>query len=186
MTNLVDSNKIPSLSYAYTAGAAYRYSKVLGSLTLGGCDSVRFTQSSLTFTFASDDSRPLQVRARSIVAINTLSGTVGLLQKPTFMTIDSTLPYLLLPAAACDAFASAFGLVYDDSTELYLVNDTIHDKLVELNPTLTIALGTSLYDVVNATQPSELHNAAFDLEASYRVYLNATRYFPICRAVDET
>ncbi|GAB7346779.1 hypothetical protein MBLNU459_g1879t1 [Dothideomycetes sp. NU459] len=184
MANLVTSKQIPSMSYGYTAGASYRYDKVLGSLTLGGYDGSRFTPSSVSFPFSPGDSNVLQVGIQSILGMSTLSGTINLLGTPMFSTIDSTLPYIWLPESTCDVFASAFGLVYDNSTDLYLVNDTIHSRLQDLNPTLTFVFGPSLYG--GTTQNIVLPYAAFDLQASYPLYENATRYFPIRRAANST
>lgn len=185
MANLVNSKQIPSMSYGYTAGASYRYDKVLGSLTLGGYDSSRFTPSNVTFPFGPDDSNVLAVGIQSILGMSTLSGTVNLLSTAQFSTIDSTLPYIWLPESDCNAFATAFGLTYDNTTDLYLVNSTIHTKLLSLNPTLTFILGPSL-STGNSTQNIVLPYAAFDLLASSPFYLTPTRYFPLRRAANST
>lgn len=157
---------------------------MLGSLTLGGYDSTRFEATGLSIPFASDDTRPLQVAIQTITGESTLSGVTSLLPSPVFANIDSTLPYLWLPESACEAFTSAFGLTYDNVTRLYLVNDTIHAKLSDLNPTVTFQLGTSMFG--GTFQNIQFPYAAFDLEASYPFYDNATRYFPIRRASNET
>ncbi|KAK8204387.1 hypothetical protein M8818_005116 [Zalaria obscura] len=94
-----------------------------------------------------------------------------------------TLPYIWLPQDSCDAFAAAFGLQYDNTTELYTVNNTIHETLVSQNPQLTFVLGTDPYS--GATLALVLPYAAFDLQASYPIYPNATRYFPIRQAANE-
>lgn len=185
MANLVDSKQIPSMSYGYTAGASYRYDKVLGSLTLGGYDSSRFTPSNVTFPFGPDDSNVLAVGIQSILGMSTLSGTVNLLSTAQFSTIDSTLPYIWLPESDCDTFATAFGLIYDNTTDLYLVNSTIHTQLLSLNPTLTFILSPSL-STGSSTQNIVLPYAAFDLLASSPFYSNATRYFPLRRAANST
>lgn len=203
---LLNSTKlIPSLSYGYTAGAVYgeiygslwpilpltrmliinlAFSGVLGSLTLGGYDSSRFEPTDLVVSFASDDSRPLQVPIQTITGESTLAGTQSLLPTPVYANIDSTLPYLWLPEAACDNFATAFGLTYDNDTDLYVINDTIHTQLTSLNPTVTFKIGNSIYNGV--TQNIMLPYAAFDLNASYPIYANTTRYFPIRRAANDT
>lgn len=134
--------------------------------------------------FAGDDSRPLQVAIQSITGQSTLTGTTSLLPTPVFANIDSTLPYLWLPQAACDNFQTAFGLIYDNTTDLYTVNDTIHTQLTNLNPSVTFRLGNTLFD--GTTQNIQFPYAAFDLEASYPIYTNATKYFPIRRAANDT
>jgi len=101
-----------------------------------------------------------------------------------FAAIDSTLPYIWLPIEACDLFANQFNLTYDNNTDLYVVNDTAHKQLLATNPTVTFKLGTTLYD--GTFQNIELPYAAFDLQASYPLYENATNYFPIRRAANDT
>jgi hypothetical protein len=99
--------------------------------------------------------------------------------------IDSTVPHLWLPRSVCDIFEDAFGLTYDNYTNLYLFsNASVYDKLVSNNPSVVIALG-------NENNPSTqvhitLPFGSFDLKASYPIYLNATPYFPIRRAENET
>lgn len=65
--NLRNSSEIPSLSYAYTAGAIYRLKSVFGSLTLGGYDRTRFTPNAndFSFSFSSDPSKLLTVGWRA-------------------------------------------------------------------------------------------------------------------------
>ncbi|KAK4987320.1 hypothetical protein LTR66_007623 [Elasticomyces elasticus] len=187
MKQLRDNNQIPSLSYGYTAGAVYRNDKVLASLTLGGYDASRFQPSSVTYAFGADDSRSLTVGVQNILGLNTLNNAVRLLPDGgNYFLIDSTVPEIWLPKSACDAFASAFGLTYDNKTDRYLVNDTVHDRLLSLNPTITFSLGTSSTPNSGPTQNIVLPYAAFDLQASYPIYQNATKYFPIRRAANDT
>jgi hypothetical protein len=161
------------------------YSKVLGSLTLGGYDASRMDGDGITVPFASDDSVPLQVGVTQITALNTLLGTATLYSTGYFALVDSTVPHIWMPAAACDNFASNFGLIYDDQTDLYLINDTMHTKLQQLNPTIIFQLSPDTTDG-GASTNIELPYAAFDLQASYPYYTNSTRYFPIRRAANET
>lgn len=184
MRNLVDRHLIPSLSFGYTAGASYRLKKVLGSLTLGGYDSSRFTANNLTFSFASDDSRSLTIGLQSITASNTLQGGVTPLTSGILSLIDSTIPHIWLPTKACSIFEEAFGLTYDARTELYLVNDTIHAKLQQLNPIVTFKIGNSVSG--GDSLSIELPYLAFDLQASSPIYPTAKNYFPLRRASNDT
>lgn len=186
--NLRNSSRIPSLSYAYTAGAKYRLKSVFGSLILGGYDSTRFTPNAndFSFTFSSDSSKLLTVGVESIMATNTLKGTFSLSSSSHFSVIDSTVAQLWLPRDICAQFEEAFGLTYDSYTDLYLVNDTIHANLTTLNPTVTIKLVNSLQDTATKYTNIQLPYAAFDLQASYPYYTNATRYFPIRRAANDS
>lgn len=144
--NLRNNSRIPSLSYGYTAGAKYRLKSVFGSLILGGYDSTRFTPNAndFSFTFSSDPSKLLTVGVESIMATNSLQGTLSLSSGFHFSVIDSTVAQLWLPTDICTQFEQAFGLTYDPYTELYLVNDTIHANLTTLNPVVTIKLVNSL------------------------------------------
>ncbi|KAF2280771.1 acid protease [Westerdykella ornata] len=184
MQTLKDKNRIPSLSFAYTAGAAYRIPKLPGSLTLGGYDASRYTPSDRTFPFSADDSKVLSVGVQRITAANTLKGTVSPLDMPIFSFIDSTVPHIWLPRSACDRFEEAFGLKYDPTTDLYLVNDTIHQELQRLQPTVTFSLGNdnNPANIVTIQVPY----GAFDLQASHPIYENSTNYFPIRRAANDT
>ncbi|KAF2689795.1 acid protease [Lentithecium fluviatile CBS 122367] len=184
--SLKDEGHIPSLSHGYTAGAYYKTPKALGSLTLGGFDQSRFEPNDITFPFDPNDDRPVSLNIQSIVAKNTYSGTVNLLDldQPTYIQIDPTVPHLWLPASTCDRIATAFKLHYDNTTDLYLVNDTIHAELQLWNPTITIGLGATADPTqrVNVVLPY----GAFDLQASHPIYPNATNYFPIRRGYNES
>ena len=152
---------------------------ILGSLTLGGYDASRFLQTNASFPLAGNDSESLTINIESIVASKTLASNVTLLSNDIVALIDTTLPYLWLPLQVCRQFESAFGLSWDPSTEMYLVNDTIHQQLQNLNPFVTFILGnSSATHSVNITLPY----GAFDLQASSPIYPNGTNYFPLRRA----
>lgn len=188
MANLKQSGSIPSLSFGYTAGAPYRLKKVLGSLTLGGYDQSRFTPNDVIFTFADDNSRDLVVGIQSITWSSDSSppaaGKASLLSTPVFAYVDSTVPHIWLPLDACRAFEEAFGLVYDNTTSLYLVNDTLHSTLVAQNPNVTFTLGNGLTG--GATVSIVLPYASFDLTATSPLVANTSRYFPLQRAANDT
>lgn len=138
----------------------------------------------VTFSFGSDDSRSLTVGLQSVEASNTLRGVVAPLTSGILSLIDSAAPHIWLPTKACTIFEQAFGLTYDTETELYLVNDTIHAKLQQLNPTVTFKIGNTVYggDSVSI----ELPYLAFDLQASSPFYPTAKTYFPLRRASNDT
>ncbi|KAI5359535.1 Putative aspartic peptidase A1 family, aspartic peptidase domain superfamily [Septoria linicola] len=185
MTLLKEQKHIPSLSFGYTAGAKYRYSGVLASLTLGGYDSSKFYENDVTFVFAADNERDLVVVIQSITTPSTIESSpiaTELLPDPVYAYIDSTVPEIWLPVEACRAFEVEFGLSYDNATNLYVVNDTLHDTLVTRNASVALRLGQSVNseDVVEITLPY----ASFDLTAKppYKGIANNTRYFPLQRA----
>lgn len=188
LEQLRNMSKIPSLSYGYAAGAKYREKSVYGSLILGGYDSTRFKPNAndFSFTFSSDASQLLTVAVGSMSATNTLQGQFSFTSNTYFSVIDSTVPELWLPLDVCKQFETAFGLTYDPSTDLYLVNDTIRSQLLSNNPTITIKLQNSQTATTTNYTNIELPYAAFDLQASYPIYDNATNYFPIRRAQNDS
>lgn len=183
MTLLKNDAQIPSLSFGYTAGAQYRYTGVLASLTLGGYDDSLFEENNVTFGFAPNNERDLVVGLQSITS--NVTGQTNLLGEGIYAFVDSTVGQIWLPTAACQQFEQAFGLVYDNVTELYLVNETLHDQLLELNPNITFTLGmeTSGGDTIDIVFPY----AAFDKQASppFQNMTNSSLYFPLRRATQE-
>jgi len=157
---------------------------VFASLTFGGYDSSRSIPSNITIPFASDDSRSLSVGVQSVTASNTLQGSVDLFSNGGFFLIDSSVPDLWLPESACSVFEQAFGLTFDDATNLYIVNDTVHGRLLRSNPSVVFKIG--IQPVHGPTVDITLPYGAFDLQASSPFYSNATNYFPLRRAANET
>lgn len=184
MTNLKNNGSIPSLSFGYTAGARYRLKKVTGSLTLGGYDASRFTPNNLSFTFSSDSNRDLLVGLQSITTTDGNQKKTSLLPSPILTFVDSTLPYIYLPKEACTKFEQAFGLTWDDTSMLYLVNDTLHDELVSRNPSFTFTLGNSQSG--GQTVDIVIPYLSFDLQATFPLISNSSRYFPLKRAANDS
>lgn len=173
---------IPSLSYGYTAGNQYRFNKVLGSLTLGGYDAAIFEPNELIFPMSSAAISDLTVNINSIT-FSSPNSSKSLSSSSFSALVDSTVPYLYLPIDVCKKFEDAFSITYDNATELYLVNDTLHTQLLSqpANVTFTITNATSQV-MVNITLPYE----AFDLMAEYPLVQNAMRYFPLKRSRNDT
>ena len=156
-----------------------------GSLIIGGYDQELYQDPGVEISVGANASRPLRTHVRSIVASNTLNGTLsatfGLPSLP--MAIDSGVSQLWLPREVCENLAGALGLTYDDSTGLYLVNDTAHARLLELSPEFTFTLGANATsrDTTNIVLPY----AAFDLEVGQPFYNTSRHYFPIRQAPDD-
>ncbi|KAK4962263.1 hypothetical protein LTR66_012741 [Elasticomyces elasticus] len=177
MTTLKEQKYIPSVSFGYTAGALYRLTSVLASLARGGYDGSEFVDNNITFTFAADNERDLIVAIQSITTASTDPSNhiaTGLLPNLIYAYIDSTVPQIWLPLEACQAFEAEFGLIYDNTTELYLVNSSLHDALLTRNASVTFSLGivTQGGNAVDITLPY----AAFALAAHppYRGLRNST------------
>ncbi|KAL8946002.1 MAG: hypothetical protein Q9222_007543 [Ikaeria aurantiellina] len=186
MSNLKNQSLIPSLSWAYTAGNQYRLNKMLGSLTLGGYDASRFTPNNVTFAFNQQDIRDLTVNINAIAMLSEDGNRLNdLLPSPISAFVDSTIPYIYLPVEACRNFESAFGFIWNDTVQAYLVNDTLHDTLQSENASVRFTLGNSTSQasgLVDITLPY----AAFDLIAESPLVANSTRYFPLVRATNES
>ena len=148
---------------------------VLGSLVLGGYDRSRQSDTNATFELSETNSYALNAGVQSITATNTLVGEVELLSSSITATVDSDLPYLQLTISVCKNFERALGLFWDPSMQLYLVNDTIHGRLREDNPTFSFTLGQSAGQSVNLTLPYQ----AFDLQVTQPIAENGTNYFPL-------
>lgn len=150
---------------------------------LGGYDLSKAGSTNMSFKFAPDISRDLTVGLQAISA-SSLGTDFDLLPEGIFTFIDSTVPHIWLPLAACQRFEEAFGLTWDQTTELYLVNDTLHAVLTNSNASFTFKIGNATIGgpTLNITLPY----ASFDLTVDYPIVANSTRYFPIMRAANDT
>ncbi|KAI9892854.1 MAG: hypothetical protein M1814_001013 [Vezdaea aestivalis] len=177
-------NLIPSASYGFSAGAGYRLRRAPLTLVLGGYDASRFTPNSISFPFAANDQVDLLVALRAVKATAGGSDT-QLLQRSIIIEIDSSTPQIWLPTDACEKFEVYFGLIYDTTTNLYLVNDTLHDSLVKKNATITFSLANDLSSgpTVDIVFPYN----AFDLTVQPPITKNtSSQYFPLRRALNDT
>ncbi|TVY93969.1 hypothetical protein LAWI1_G000906, partial [Lachnellula willkommii] len=115
--------------------------------------------------------------------LSTTTTTTTLASDPISLYIDSTVPYIYLPRAICAKFESAFGLKWNDTTEIYTLNDTMHTSLQNMNPNITFTLSTSNGQNLDIILPYK----AFDLNASFPVIPDGTiNYFPLKRAANDT
>ncbi|KAJ3466473.1 hypothetical protein MRS44_004037 [Fusarium solani] len=182
LTTLKDQKRIPSLSWSYTAGAIYRLKKVYGQLIFSGYDTSRFTENAVTFTMADDITRDLVVALQAI----TYSGAdqASLLPSPINIYIDSTDPNIWLPKSAVEAFESAFDLILDEDSNLYLINDTHHNSLLKSDAEVSFRLSDVLDggDTVTITLPYQ----AFALRAEYPLVEKSSYYFPLKLAANES
>jgi len=138
----------------------------------------------MSVAFGTDVSRDLTVELQSITMTSAQGTQAPLLSKAIFTFIDSTIPHIWLPLDACQKFEQAFGLTWNSTTELYLVNDTLHKKLLSQNASVTFTIGNQ-----TSGGPSLeiiLPYASFDLELDHPIVENKTRYFPLKRAANDT
>jgi len=184
LRSLEQGNNIQNLYWGYTAGAYYRNPQVFGSLTFGGYDAARVDMaSSITTNFSTVPNRDLLVNVTNIEVAG--HSTLVFQGTPLQMMIDSVVTDIWLPKEACRVFEDALGLVWNNSSNMYLINDTQHANLIAMQPNVsfTLASGVSSRSVVIT-----LPYAAFDLSANFPL-ANLTeitdpglKYFPLKQA----
>lgn len=141
-------------------------------------DSSRFEANNVTFAFASDFSRDLTVYLRSI-SYDTL-GSSPLLSDSIPVFVNSLVTHMGLPREVCEQFEAAFKLTWNETVQLYVLDDEKYAQLLRLNPSLTLTLGHAGVDgdTVDITLPY----GAFDLQGSPPFLDPPARYFPLKRA----
>lgn len=93
--------------------------------------------------------------------------------------VDSGVSPFFLPQAVCDSFAKYLELRYNNTLDMYLVNETEHNRLENDSPSMEITLSNEAVGGKDVT--ILLPYASLELRMS-REYPNATtwsRYFPI-------
>ena len=177
---------------------------VPASLTFGGYDAKRFHSHDVSFDLDPGQNPVVAINEISVTAAQLAtsnvstewpSDSVKLLDSESdgLYTIDSSTPYLWLPASVCLQFEKALGLTYDERIGLYTFagNPAQHQTLLDWNMTFNFVLadlpGSS--KAVSLTLPY----AAFDLQLTYPFSgLNltqsseSTNYFPLRKAANST
>jgi hypothetical protein len=136
------------------------------SLTLGGYDENRFVPNNVSFTL--NPSMNPEVYISSITTTDGNGTTTELVNAAAKISavIDSSTPYLWLPAWSCQHFADYFGLTYNETLNLYVYNSTAqHDMLAASGSTFLFSLSdvSASPELVNITLPF----AAFDLKLTF-------------------
>jgi hypothetical protein len=147
-------------------------------LIFGGYDTSRFVPNNVHFTLSADVTRDIVVGVQSI--LHTGSTTTELLPTPIYAFVESTDPNIWLPVESCLLFEKVFGLTWDDSTSMYLLNDTQYSILSNSDPTVTFRLAVSTAG--GMTGDITLPFKAFGLRANYPYVPQSTYYFPLKRA----
>ena len=193
-TLVQNSSVIPSHSYGYTAGASYLGAGILGSLTLGGVDTSRFTASDFWFTLASGYKPSVYIQSLTVAATgnptNWEANPLTLMSQSgaASFVIDTSTPFLWLPQTICDDIATALNLTWDPSIELYIFsNDSSPQSLVPWALEFMFTLADSA--TTSQTLTLKIPYVAFNLQLSYPFpelysgYNDSTvSYFPLRRA----
>lgn len=93
----------------------------------------------------------------------------------------------MLPVSVCQAFESAFGLVWNSTAGLYLLNSTQHENLLKLNPSVSFTIAPTLPP--SSSTGSVVINfpySAFNLNVSWPYAASPSHYFPLKRAADDS
>jgi hypothetical protein len=101
--------------------------------------------------------------------------------RPITVQIQSFVSQLWLPLEMCQSFEEAFGLEWDSDTDLYLVNQTLHDSLLSRNITVNITVGNR-----NSRVTLDFPYSMFDLSLGPLHTTNVSHYFPIRRAANSS
>jgi hypothetical protein len=158
---------------------------VTGSLVLGGYDKARLSEDGVSISMPSRQNTTLAVGVNSITwkpDQNVEANTIAFTSRGFPATIDSTLPYLILPNDVCDGFVTAFGLIIDEATQLYTVNDSSHQQNLRLNPTVSFKISASADTDSAEFADIVLPYSALDQQASWPLFANSTRYLPVKRS----
>lgn len=156
----------------------------MGSLTFGGSDRSRYTPNNVSFDLALDVARDLVVGLQSVKSTYANGSSQALLPSPIMTFIDSTIPYIYLPVEACQTFERVLGLVWDPTNNLYLVDERLHQNLLNANPKFTFSIGNDKNS--SPTVDIILPYASFDLVAEPPLLPNETSYFPLRRAANDS
>lgn len=141
---LANSGHLQSSSWSYTVGA-YNRDKAPTSLVLGGYDLDRFKATTLDFLMYPVTGTPFNVAVQKVIDTDTLGGSgINLLPTVGYYQIDLTVPHIWLLDDAIQVFVEQFSLTYDNSTDLFLINDKMRRRMLSLNPTITFFLETPL------------------------------------------
>lgn len=130
-----------------------------------------------------DISRDLTVQLQNI-SVTVGEAVIQLLPGTIFTFIDSTVPQIWLPEAACKLFEVTLGLIWNDTIGVYTVNETFQQSLDKQNTNFTFTITNP--DTTIPHLDIILPYAAFDLSIGFPVVEKSIRYFPIMRAANET
>jgi hypothetical protein len=166
------------LTYTGRQGSSQKQSHT--SLILGGYDKSMFKANDVQFPMGSDSAdRDLALWVRGISYSTNSSMSVPLSSTPFNAMIDTATSTYWLPKAVCDSFAKTFHLRFNSTIGLYLINETLHDQLSSMNPSISFTLST---DPVSGKEVTiSLPYDAFELKLNreYKPAHSWSRYFPI-------
>jgi hypothetical protein len=156
---------------------------------LGGYDGSRYIKNTLSpwIGMSSIDNGGLALRLSNIRLTSPLipeDDYWGVPNNSHLVVLDSSTPFLMLPYNACVAFEKAFGLVWDETSQLYLVSEDHFQKITQsASPMVSFKIGDSKAPSVDKDQYYSMVRENLFLNASIP-FLNSSepkRYFPLKR-----
>lgn len=136
----MSGGKIPSTSWSHIAGNRYRSDHSFGSLVLGGFDSSKFVANEVIFPINSSSQRDLTAQLEDIVVHRSDNSSASLLLTSISTFVDSSQAYFWLSSEACAMFEKEFGLNWNETAELYLLNSTQHTILLDNDASISFSL----------------------------------------------
>lgn len=202
------SGLIPSHSYGYTPGAYYAGERgVPMSLTLGGYDANRFEPHDVQFSLNATTRQPQVLVREIIVSVSDVAQAPTKWSAPSLpllsfnesitTVIDSSTPYLWLPPAICDRFASTLNLTWNETLRLYIFPNNENLERYRSTPELSFTFTFSSLDnrdnfgsptnmpgIVNITVSSNafIQSLQYPFENLIDYGAQAIPYFPLKRA----
>ncbi|KAI0965643.1 aspartic peptidase domain-containing protein [Xylaria arbuscula] len=195
LASLVEqSGIIPSYSYGYTPGAYYAGARgVPMSLTLGGYDANRLEPHDVQFSLNTTTRQP-QVLVRAITtSVSDVAKAPTEWPNPSMpllsfnesvkAMIDSSTPYLWLPAGVCDRFASTLNLTWNETLGLYLFSNTDNLDTYQSAPDLSFTFTFSSVDNTgNFGSPTNM-SGIVNITVSAHAFIQSLQY-PFMNLID--
>ncbi|TGJ83066.1 hypothetical protein E0Z10_g5715 [Xylaria hypoxylon] len=185
---------IPSHSYGYTPGAYYAGARGIPmSLTLGGYDANRFESHDVRFSLNATTRQP-QVLVRAITASVSDIGqaptewsgqsiTLSSFNESMTAMIDSSTPYLWLPTAVCDRFASALNLTWNETFGLYLFSGDDNLERYRSAPDLSFTFVFSSADNTGSLGSPTNMSGIVNITVSANAFIQSLQY-PFMNLID--
>ena len=155
------------------------------NLVLGGYNAALVKPNNVDFKMGPEEGgRDLTVSIRGITFDSKASGQSSLVEEGFTAVIDSAVSHYWLPRQACEAFEKAFRLVYNETTGIYLLNETQHNRLQTDNPSVSFTLGQDLSGGPDVTFVMPYSSFELRINEEYPLIPKWSRYFPIRRATN--
>jgi hypothetical protein len=168
-----------------------------GSLTFGGYDESRRIGKEASFPMYPDIETPLMVTLNSLFINNTVDASSNLLNRAEFtmsppldkagpipIRIDSSRPFIYLPAWTCDSIAKILNLTYDKEAEYYFLPEGVPSNLIAANMSMTFVINGIGDSTKDSAIMISLPYEGLVQTLSYPLSIPDRQYIPIRRATN--